>query len=72
MTTQDVQKDDTNMNRDKPVESNEVLMENQPQGTNAPIVQQSITEQTPSTPFPKRLRKENEEAQERKFLEKLK
>ncbi|GJW23077.1 reverse transcriptase domain-containing protein [Tanacetum coccineum] len=40
MTTQDVQKDDTNMNgeeppkeaHDKPVESNEVLMENQPQG----------------------------------------
>ncbi|GJR21782.1 hypothetical protein Tco_0970309 [Tanacetum coccineum] len=37
-TTQDVQKDDTNMNgeeppkesRDKPIESNEVLMENQP------------------------------------------
>ncbi|GJU92965.1 putative ribonuclease H-like domain-containing protein [Tanacetum coccineum] len=41
-TTQDVQKDDTNMNgeeppkeaRDKPVESNKVLIENQPQGTN--------------------------------------
>ncbi|GJU54739.1 hypothetical protein Tco_1228453 [Tanacetum coccineum] len=38
MKTQDVQKDDTNMNgeeppeeaRDKPVDSNEVLMENQP------------------------------------------
>ncbi|GJV20949.1 hypothetical protein Tco_1369969 [Tanacetum coccineum] len=79
-TTQDVQKDDTNMNgeeppeeaRDKPVESNEVLMENQPQGTNAPIVQQSIREQTPSIPFPKRLRKENEEAQQQIFLEKLK
>ncbi|GJU21971.1 hypothetical protein Tco_1155313 [Tanacetum coccineum] len=60
-TTQDVQKDNTNMNgeeppekaRDKPVESNEVLIENQPQGTNAPIVQQSIREQTPSIPFPK-------------------
>ncbi|GKA36757.1 reverse transcriptase domain-containing protein [Tanacetum coccineum] len=72
--------DDTNMNdeepfeeaRDKSVESNEVLMENQPQGTNAPIVQQSIREQTPSIPFPKRLRKENEEAQQRNFLEKLK
>ncbi|GJU96180.1 retrovirus-related pol polyprotein from transposon TNT 1-94 [Tanacetum coccineum] len=45
MTTQDVQKDDTNMNgeepyeeaRDKSVESNEVLIENQPQGTNEPI-----------------------------------
>ncbi|GJY52260.1 hypothetical protein Tco_0443107 [Tanacetum coccineum] len=79
-TTQDVQKDDTNMNgeeppeeaRDKPVESNEVIMDNQPQGTNAPIVQQSIREQTLSIPFPKRLRKENEEAQQRIFLEKLK
>ncbi|GJX77679.1 hypothetical protein Tco_0324490 [Tanacetum coccineum] len=50
--------------RDKPVESNEVLMENQPQGTNAPIVQQSIREQMPSIPFPKRLRKENEEDQQ--------
>ncbi|GKE56856.1 reverse transcriptase domain-containing protein, partial [Tanacetum coccineum] len=75
-TTQYGQKDDTNMNgekpRDKPVESNEVVMENQPQGTNAPIVQQSIREQTPLIPFPKRLRKENEEAQQRNFLEKLK
>ncbi|GJT23241.1 copia protein [Tanacetum coccineum] len=58
--------------RDKPVESNEVVMENQPQGTNAPIVQQSIREQMPSIPFPKILRKENEEAQQRKFLENLK
>ncbi|GJR59144.1 hypothetical protein Tco_1501306 [Tanacetum coccineum] len=57
---------------DKPVESNEVVMENQPQGTNAPIVQQSIREETPSIPFPKRLRKENEEAQQRNFLENLK
>ncbi|GKB99574.1 hypothetical protein Tco_0985711 [Tanacetum coccineum] len=72
MTTQDIQKDNTNMNgedpleeaHDKPVESNEVLMKNQPQGTNAPIVQQSIREQTPSIPFPKILRKENEEAQQ--------
>ncbi|GKC22703.1 hypothetical protein Tco_1024853 [Tanacetum coccineum] len=69
-TTQDLKKDDTNMNgeeppeeaRDKPIESYEVLMENQPQRTNAPIVQQSIRDQTPSIPFPKRLRKENEEA----------
>ncbi|GJT17553.1 reverse transcriptase domain-containing protein [Tanacetum coccineum] len=58
--------------RDKPVESNEVIMDNQPQETNAPIVRQSIREQTPSIPFPKRLRKENEEAQQRIFLEKLK
>ncbi|GJZ00570.1 reverse transcriptase domain-containing protein [Tanacetum coccineum] len=47
-TTQDGQKDDTNINgekpleeaRDKLVESNEVIMENQPQGTNAPIIKQ--------------------------------
>ncbi|GJT73488.1 hypothetical protein Tco_1032774 [Tanacetum coccineum] len=47
MTTQEVQKDDTNMNgeepleeaRDKTVDSNEVLMKNQPHGTNAPIIQ---------------------------------
>ncbi|GJW80891.1 reverse transcriptase domain-containing protein [Tanacetum coccineum] len=52
MTTQDVQKDDTNMNGeeppeeacDKPVESNEILMENQPQGTNAPIVLEKLKE----------------------------
>nr|GFA94050.1 hypothetical protein [Tanacetum cinerariifolium] len=80
MTTQDIQKDDINMNgkeppeeaRDKPVESNEVLMENQPQETNAPVVQQSIKEQMPSISFPRRLRKEKEEAQQKKFLENLK
>nr|GFB02408.1 hypothetical protein [Tanacetum cinerariifolium] len=57
--------------RDKLVESNEVLMD-QPQETNAPVVQQSIKEQTPSIPFSRRLRKEKEEAQQRKFLENLK
>ncbi|GJZ94274.1 hypothetical protein Tco_0666477 [Tanacetum coccineum] len=71
-TTQDVQKDDTNMNgeepheeaRDKPVESNEVVMENQPQGTNAPMISTIRLRETKrrSIPFPKRLRKENEEA----------
>ncbi|GJX77315.1 hypothetical protein Tco_0324126 [Tanacetum coccineum] len=53
--------------RDKPVESNEVVMENQPQGTNAPIVQQSIREQTPSIPFPKRLRKKMEKLSNENF-----
>ncbi|GJX87089.1 reverse transcriptase domain-containing protein [Tanacetum coccineum] len=47
-------------------------MENQPKETNAPVIQQSNKEQTPSIPFPKRLRKEKEEAQQRKFLENLK
>nr|GFB76112.1 hypothetical protein [Tanacetum cinerariifolium] len=77
--THDIQKDDTYMNgkeppeeaRDKLVESNEVLMD-QPQETNAPVVQQSIKEQTPLIPFPRRLGKEKEEAQQRKFLENLK
>nr|GEU67996.1 hypothetical protein [Tanacetum cinerariifolium] len=52
-------------------ESTEVLGENQPQKTNEPVVQPSIEVQTPSIPFPRRLRKEKEEAQQRKFLENL-
>ncbi|GJV70021.1 DNA-directed DNA polymerase [Tanacetum coccineum] len=78
-TTQDIQNDNTNMykqplvvNQNKPVESNEVLVKNQPEKTNKPVVQPSITEQTPSIPFPQRLKKEKEEAQQRKFLENLK
>ncbi|GJU80996.1 reverse transcriptase domain-containing protein [Tanacetum coccineum] len=80
MTTQDVQKDDANVNNKEPseeardtlFESNEVLGDSQPQETNKPVIQQSIKEQTPSIPFPRRLRKEIEEAQQRKFLENLK
>ncbi|GKD64476.1 DNA-directed DNA polymerase, partial [Tanacetum coccineum] len=79
-TTQDIQKDDANVNNEEPsketrdtlFESNEVLGDSQPQETNEPVIQQSITEQTPSIPFPRRLRKEIEEAQQRKFLENLK
>ncbi|GJX53846.1 reverse transcriptase domain-containing protein [Tanacetum coccineum] len=40
--------------------------------TNEPVIQTSSEEQTPSIPFPQRLRKEKEEAQQRKFLENLK
>ncbi|GJW70919.1 DNA-directed DNA polymerase [Tanacetum coccineum] len=40
--------------------------------TNEPIIQTSSEQQTPSIPFPQRLRKEKEEAQQRKFLENLK
>nr|GEV41839.1 hypothetical protein [Tanacetum cinerariifolium] len=77
-TTQDVQNDNTNMhtkeplvvNHDKPVEHKEVLVENQK--TNKPVVQPSIKAQTPSIPFPQRLRKEKEEAQQKRFLENLK
>ncbi|GKB21372.1 DNA-directed DNA polymerase [Tanacetum coccineum] len=60
------------VNNDKPVESNEVLDKDQPQKTNELVYQTSSEEQTPSIPFPRRLRKEKEEAQQRKFLENLK
>ncbi|GJS73795.1 hypothetical protein Tco_0706636 [Tanacetum coccineum] len=57
---------------DKLVGSNEVLTETQPQETNEPFVQPSSEVQTPQIPFPGRLRKEKEEAQQKKFLENLK
>ncbi|GJX39246.1 DNA-directed DNA polymerase [Tanacetum coccineum] len=40
--------------------------------TSEPIVQPSKEVQTPPVPFPRRLRKEKEEAQQKKFLENLK
>ncbi|GJV88967.1 hypothetical protein Tco_1532905 [Tanacetum coccineum] len=58
------------VNHDKPVEPKEVLVENQK--TNEPVVQPSIEVQTPSIPFPRRLRKEKKEAQQKRFLENLK
>ncbi|GJY47806.1 reverse transcriptase domain-containing protein [Tanacetum coccineum] len=78
--TQDIQDNDTNiqtkelivMNHDKPVESNEDLTKDQPQKTNEPVVQPSSKVQTPPNPFPRRLRKEKEEAQQKKLLENLK
>ncbi|GKB64827.1 DNA-directed DNA polymerase [Tanacetum coccineum] len=42
------------------------------QDTNEPVVQPSSEVQTPPIPFPRRLRKEKEEAQQKKFLENLK
>ncbi|GJW11577.1 hypothetical protein Tco_1577404 [Tanacetum coccineum] len=68
--THDVQTNSTNIhteeplvvNHDKPVESNEVLNKDQHQTTNKPVIQTSSKEQTPSIPFPQRLRKEKEEA----------
>ncbi|GKB17139.1 reverse transcriptase domain-containing protein [Tanacetum coccineum] len=60
------------VNHDKPNESNEVLNKDQPQTNNEPVIQTPSEEQTPSIPFPRRLRKEKEEAQQRKFLENLK
>ncbi|GJW51601.1 DNA-directed DNA polymerase [Tanacetum coccineum] len=57
---------------DKPVAPIEVLVENEPQKTKEQVVQLPIELQTPSIPFPRRLRKEKEEAHQRKFLENLK
>ncbi|GJR94509.1 hypothetical protein Tco_0266683 [Tanacetum coccineum] len=57
---------------EKPVGSNEVLTNDQPQTTSKPVVQPSNEVQTPPVPFPRRLRKEKEEAQQKKFLENLK
>ncbi|GJX89506.1 hypothetical protein Tco_0341520 [Tanacetum coccineum] len=54
------------------VGSKEVLTNDQPQTTSEPVVQPSNEVQTPPVPFPRRLRKEKEEAQQKKFLENLK
>ncbi|GKE62012.1 hypothetical protein Tco_1512379, partial [Tanacetum coccineum] len=79
-TTQDAQNTDTNVrieeplaeNHDELVESNEILTNDQPQKTNEPDTQPSNKIQTPPIPFPRRLRKEKEEAQQKKFFENLK
>ncbi|GJW23607.1 reverse transcriptase domain-containing protein [Tanacetum coccineum] len=79
-TTQDVHDDNTNVlpkeplvvEIEKPVGSNEVLTNDQPQMTSETVVQPSNEVQTPPVPFPRRLRKEKEEAQHKKFLENLK
>ncbi|GJR29288.1 DNA-directed DNA polymerase [Tanacetum coccineum] len=60
------------VNHNKPVEPKEVLVENQHQKTNEPVVQPSFGVQTPSIPFPRMLRKEKEEAQQKKVLRKFK
>ncbi|GKC48093.1 reverse transcriptase domain-containing protein [Tanacetum coccineum] len=78
--TRIVQDNDTNIhtkeplviNHDEPVESNEVLTKDQPQKTDEPVVRPTSEVQTPPIPFPQRLRKEKEEAQQKKFLENLK
>ncbi|GKA52254.1 ribonuclease H-like domain-containing protein, partial [Tanacetum coccineum] len=79
-TTQDVHDNDTNVlpkepaavEPEKPVGSNEVLTNDQPQTTSEPVIQPSNKVQTPPVPFPRRARKEKEEAQQKKFLENLK
>ncbi|GKC46271.1 DNA-directed DNA polymerase [Tanacetum coccineum] len=60
------------LNHDEPVESNEILTNDQPQKTSEPVAQPSNKIQTPPIPFPQRLRKEKKEAQQKKFLENLK
>ncbi|GJV81098.1 DNA-directed DNA polymerase [Tanacetum coccineum] len=56
----------------KPVGSNEVLTNDQPQITSEHVIQPSNEVQPPLVPFPRRLRKEKDEAQQKKFLENLK
>ncbi|GKA11410.1 reverse transcriptase domain-containing protein [Tanacetum coccineum] len=78
--TQDAHDNDTSVLPKEPVvvepeklvRSNEVLANDQPQSTSEPVVQPSNEVQTPPVPFPRRLRKEKEEAQQKKFLENLK
>ncbi|GJT08201.1 hypothetical protein Tco_0842663 [Tanacetum coccineum] len=72
-TTQDVHNNDTNglpkepvvVEPEKPAEPNEVLTNDQPQITNKSVVQPSNEVQPPPVPFPKRLRKEKDEAQQK-------
>ncbi|GJS55078.1 hypothetical protein Tco_0628440, partial [Tanacetum coccineum] len=79
-TTRDVHDNDTNVlpkehvlvEPEKPVGSNKVLTNDQPQITSEPVVQPSNEVQQPPVPFPRRLRKEKDEAQQKKFLENLK
>ncbi|GKB00253.1 hypothetical protein Tco_0828246, partial [Tanacetum coccineum] len=56
---------------EKPAESNENLINDQPQITKKPV-QTTNDVQPPPIPFIKRLRKEKDEAQKKKFLENLK
>ncbi|GJV64403.1 reverse transcriptase domain-containing protein [Tanacetum coccineum] len=79
-TTQDAQNNDDivhteephTINQDKPVESDEVLTNDQPYKASKPFAQPSNKTQMPLIPFPRRLRNEKEEAQQKKFLENLK
>ncbi|GJS78015.1 DNA-directed DNA polymerase [Tanacetum coccineum] len=66
--TNDVNKEPPILHHDKPVEPNEVLVETKPQERK----EQTIQPSTQSIPFPHRLKKEREEALQRKFLENLK
>ncbi|GJT43426.1 DNA-directed DNA polymerase [Tanacetum coccineum] len=75
-TTQDVHNNDTSglpkelvvVEPEKPAEPNKVLTNDQPRITNRSVVQPSNEVQPPPVPFPKRLRKEKDEAQQRNLL----
>ncbi|GKF68344.1 hypothetical protein Tco_0198023, partial [Tanacetum coccineum] len=79
-TTQGILNDNTDIHDEEPSvlihdkfdAPKEVLVEDKPQKAKKQVVQPSIEVHTPSIPFPHRLRKEKEEAQQRKFLENLK
>ncbi|GKD10402.1 hypothetical protein Tco_1190087, partial [Tanacetum coccineum] len=79
-TTLDVHDNDTSVppkepvvvELEKPAGSNKDFTNDQPQITSKPVVQPSNEVQPPPVPFPKRLRKEKDEAQQKKFLENLK
>ncbi|GJZ76566.1 hypothetical protein Tco_0641238 [Tanacetum coccineum] len=79
-TTLDIHDNDTNMlpkepvvvEPENPVESNKDLTNDQPELTSKPVVQPANDVNQPIVPFPKRLRKEKDEAQQKKFLENLK
>ncbi|GKD88234.1 reverse transcriptase domain-containing protein [Tanacetum coccineum] len=72
-TTQDVHNNNTNVlpkeplvvELEEPVESNEVLTNDQPQMNSEPVIQPSNEVHTPPVPFPRRLRKEKEKAQQK-------
>nr|GFA01289.1 hypothetical protein [Tanacetum cinerariifolium] len=66
--TNDINKEPLILYHDKPVEPNEVLVKTKYQETK----EQAIQPLTPLIPFPHRLKKEKEEALQRKFLENLK
>nr|GEV99548.1 reverse transcriptase domain-containing protein [Tanacetum cinerariifolium] len=78
-TTQDTQNNDDKIhieephtiNQNKLTESNEVLTNDQPQEASEPLAQPSNKTLSPPIPFPRRLRKEKEDTQQKKFLENL-
>ncbi|GJY50363.1 reverse transcriptase domain-containing protein [Tanacetum coccineum] len=79
-TTQDDHDNNTNVlpkellvvDLEKPVRSNDVLTNDQPQMTSEPVVHPSNEVQTPPVPFPRRLRKEKRRGSTEEVFRKLK